>query len=160
MKNLREKISIKGVVIGSVADIVGTNIWAFFFILYLLFSHQLLASVPRSQLETEVTSLLRDDPLNFTINLLAGSFFSILGGYIAAHIAKRHELLNGALSSFLCVLLGLYSTVSGTGSASLWLHLLGFILSPALGLLGGFLKLKQHSRPPLSGKLVTTEQEG
>jgi hypothetical protein len=156
MEKIREKISIKGVVIGAIADIGGTNVWAFFLTLYLIFSYHLL-SIPPNELANEISSIIRGDPLIFSLNLLMGSLFSILGGYVPAHIAKRNELLNGALSSFLCVLLGLYSIVSGTAFDSLWLHLVSLVLSPALALLGGFLKLKQRSRSLLPGKLLQTE---
>ena len=156
MEKIREKISIKGVVIGAIADIGGTNVWAFFLTLYLIFSYHLL-SIPPNELANEISSIIRGDPLIFSLNLLMGSLFSILGGYVPAHIAKRNELLNGALSSFLCVLLGLYSIVSGTAFDSLWLHLVSLVLSPALALLGGFLKSKQRSRSLLPGQLLQTE---
>jgi fructose-specific phosphotransferase system IIC component len=68
-----------------------------------------------------------------------GMLCSILGGFVAARIAKRGALLNGALSAFLCVGFGVYALVSKTNTVSPWMHAAGFLLSPALGALGGYL---------------------
>ncbi len=73
--------------------------------------------------------------------------FSVLGGYIGALIAKHDELLNGALSSFLCVLSGVYALFTGSHPVYLiLLEILALIISPLLGMLGGYLRFKQKSR--------------
>ena len=113
MKSAREKVSIKGVVIGSISDIVGSNVWGVVLVAYLMSRYD-SASIPQSQLETAISSIVRSDPLLFAANLLIGASFSVLGGYMSAHIAKRNELLNGALTSFLCVSIGISSIVTGT----------------------------------------------
>jgi hypothetical protein len=64
----------------------------------------------------------------------------VLGGYVSARIAKHDELLNGALSSILCVGSGMYAVVSGSAADDLLMHLFFLPLSPALGALGGFLR--------------------
>jgi hypothetical protein len=68
----------------------------------------------------------------------------VLGGYVSARIAKHDELLNGALSSILCVGGGMYAVISGSAADDLWMHLVFLPLSPALGTLGGFLRMRQH----------------
>lgn len=144
MQTFRRKVSIKGVVIGSITDIVGSNIWGVFLSIYILFAYNLL-QYPPSELTNRMLTIIRTDSLVFLANFLVGSAFSILGGYISAFIAKREELLNGALASFLCVASGLCSLATGT-IESILLILLGFILSPLLSMFGGFLRLKQRSR--------------
>jgi len=90
MKSAREKVSIKGVVIGSISDIVGSNVWGVVLVAYLMSRYD-SASIPQSQLETAISSIVRSDPLLFAANLLIGASFSVLGGYMSAHIAKRNE---------------------------------------------------------------------
>ena len=43
------------------------------------------------------------------MHFLVGAACSVLGGYVAARIAKRDEILNTAVSSFLCVGMELYA---------------------------------------------------
>jgi len=56
------------------------------------------------------------------------------------------ELLNGALSSILCVGGGTYAVISGSAADDLWMHLVCLPLSPALGALGGYLRSRQAAR--------------
>jgi hypothetical protein len=75
-----------------------------------------------------------------------GALASVLGGYTAAWIAGRSHLLIGALSAYLCTAIGIVSLLHGTPGVSLVQHLGGFVLSPALGLLGGYLRSLQTRR--------------
>ena len=78
---------------------------------------------------------------------VTGASASILGGYVAAWLAKHDELLNGAFSAYLCVALGLIGMVTVTASpADRLLEVAMMPLSPALGLFGGYLRLRQ-TRP-------------
>ena len=65
--------------------------------------------------------------------------------YVAARIAKHHELLNGLLSSFLYAAMGLYSILLGKGGQSLLMQILLFAAAPAFALLGGYLRQNQKS---------------
>lgn len=149
----RKKVSILGFMIGSIADIVGTNIWGVFMTIYVMVSYNLLqiaASSP-TELTAKVLNIFQTNPLIFSVNFIVGAMFSILGGYIAALIAKHDELLNGALSSFLCILSGIYGLVTGSYPIYLvLLEILAFIISPLLGMFGGYLRLKQKSRKQTS----------
>jgi len=49
----------------------------------------------------------------------AKRYTSVLGGYVSARIAKHDELLNGALSSILCVGGGTYAVISGSAADDL-----------------------------------------
>jgi hypothetical protein len=59
-------------------------------------------------------------------------------------------LLNGGLSSFLCVTLGIYTMASGKDSNALWVQILMLLASPALALIGGDLMRRQRQRRALS----------
>jgi hypothetical protein len=132
-----KKISFKGVIIGAVVDVVGTNIWVFAVVGYLIIKHQLYA-LPPSERTGELYRLY-GDPATKALNTIVGVGFSIIGGYLAARIAGQHERLNGALSSFLCVAFSLFTI----GSLSIGWVIEGVVGSPILGLLGGYLRLWQ-----------------
>ena len=138
-----KRISILGVLLGGIVDVVATNILAVPLVVYILITRVNFLSIPPEEATQSVTRAIQNDGFLFIIQLAIGSACSIFGGYTAALLAKHDELLNGALSAYLCVAIGIYSMLSGTVTESIWLGLLGFILSPALGLVGGYLRLMQ-----------------
>jgi fructose-specific phosphotransferase system IIC component len=77
---------------------------------------------------------LHANPILYASQLFIGLARSILGGYVAARIAGREELLNGTLSSWLCI------------SFDPSVEIGAFIASPAAGLLGGYVRQKQTPR--------------
>ncbi len=140
-----KKISFKAVILGSITDIVATNVLTIPLLVYVVVTRN-LASVPREQFADVLLQTLQNEPLLYGVQLLIGSSCSILGGYVAARIAKHDEILNGALAAFLCVAGGLYALLFATSHVPLWQHLAGFVASPALAALGGFLRLKTMRR--------------
>jgi hypothetical protein len=141
----RKKVSFLGFIVGSVVDIVGTNIWGFVITIYVIISYKLLQSPP-AEMTSSIMHIFRTDPIILVANMVVGGLFSILGGYIGALIAKHDELLNGALSSILCVLSGVYSIATGSYSGLLGLAILSLFIDPLLCTFGGYLRLLQRSR--------------
>jgi putative membrane protein (TIGR04086 family) len=94
--------------------------------------------------QSGVISLVHADSILYSIQLTLGLACSILGGYVAARIAKHDEVLNGALSSFLCILLGIYSAASGKMMESPAEHALLFAASFGAAALGGLLASKSR----------------
>jgi uncharacterized membrane protein len=80
----------------------------------------------------------------YQISILIGSLVSIYAGYLAPSIAKRQELLHGALSSFLCITMGVISLLSD--SSDFLSHLMFMFLSPLLGLAGGYIYLSHKKK--------------
>jgi hypothetical protein len=78
----------------------------------------------------------------FSLQLLIGFGCSALGGYIAARIAKHDELLNGAIASWLCVAIGIYSLTTGHATGSIATHVGMIALTPVCYLLGAYLRLR------------------
>ena len=137
-----KKLSILGIVVGGISDIVLTNILAIPLLVFVLVTRvHYTPAMSSQQLTDALTNGLMGDPMLFAVQLLLGSLCSIFAGYLAAWIAKHNELLNGSLSAWLCVASGICSLVIKLDSAPWFLTLIGFILSPALGLLGGYLRL-------------------
>jgi hypothetical protein len=139
--NALKKISLMGVVVGSITDIVSTNILTVPLIIYVMATRQ-LSSIPKEQLSEVLLQTMQNDPLLYATQLFIGSACSILGGYIAARIAKHDEILNGTLAAFLCVGSGLYALLFATSHVPAWQLLVGFVVSPALSAFGGYLRLK------------------
>jgi hypothetical protein len=133
-------VSFKGVAIGNVVDIVASNVVAVPVMIYVLAS----AGLPPDHGAGSVTELLKASTVFLAASSILGGLCSILGGYVSARVAKHDEVLNGALASILCVALGIYAVVNGTGR--LWLDVLYLPLSPALAALGGYLRSRQTAR--------------
>ena len=137
------KISWRAVIFGGLADVGGTNVVGIIFIAYIA-SNYGLSAVPSEQFATAINNVIFSDPVLYCVSFFIGSVFSIFGGYVAAWIAKRNELLNGGFSASLCVLIGLYSIFLGLNpSIPVAFEILSIPLSPALGVLGGYLRKKQ-----------------
>ena len=84
-----------------------------------------------------VTNAIHENPALYAGQMLLGFACSILGGYVAAWLAKRDELLNGGFSSWLCVTLGLYAIATGKDPNPHWLQMLLLLAGPAAAILGG-----------------------
>jgi MFS family permease len=134
--------SFKAVLTGGVVDVVGSTAIAFTMAVVVAMQTD-LTSVPPSEQARALTEATQNGSGLHRAGLLLGGLFSIVGGYVAARVAKRGEILNGALSAAACLLLGIWTLATGAIHLPLWQHLFFFALSPALGGFGGYLRLKQ-----------------
>lgn len=139
------KISIKGVLIGGVVDMVASVALGLPFAIYALLKVD-LSHTPNTQVSAAVTAVIHGNVPLYTAQLLVGLACSVLGGYVAAWLAKHDELLNGALSSVLCVALSIYTISTGKDSNPHWLQVLLLVASPLLALLGGDLMRRLRRR--------------
>lgn len=146
------RVSLKAVLIGGVLDIVLSNLTAIPMLIYAAIRLETW-KLPESERGAAMVAALTTDPGLFATGMFVGSLCSIVGGYLAARIAKHDAVLNGAASAWLCVLFGLYSMVAGTDPMPLWAHLLFLPMSPALGAIGGHLWLLRN-RPPAGDALT------
>jgi hypothetical protein len=130
------KVSIKAVLIGGVVDVVSSVVLGLPFALYAILKVD-LSHTPNARASAAVTAAIHGNVPLYVAQLLVGLACSVLGGYVAAWLAKHDELLNGSLSSVLCVALGIYTISTGKDSNPHWLQVLLLIASPLLALLGG-----------------------
>jgi hypothetical protein len=137
------KVSVKGVLIGGGVDVVASVVLDFPFAFYIM-SKLDLSRVPKDQIGAGITTALHGNLPLYVGQLLVGLACSVLGGYIAARLAKHDELLNGFLSSWLCVALGVYTMALGKHSNALWVQIFLLVASPACALLGGALMRRQR----------------
>jgi hypothetical protein len=151
-------ISVPGVVLGATSDIVATNL-LLAPVAVLVFS-QLGPSLTAAERSAAFSRAFSDDPRLYLVGMVLGCAASVFGGWIAARIAKRAELLNGALSAFACVGFGIYGMATRTDAVPLWQHVAFFVLSPALGAVGGSLRRRQNARATLDASNVATSTAG
>ena len=136
------KISLKGIIIGGIVDVVTSAILGIPLVAYMMSTLD-LAHTPRDQLQGAVVSAIHASSTFYIAQIVVGLACSMLGGYVAARLAKREERLNGALSSFLCVGIGMYSIASGKESGSNLAQLLVLVVSPVFAFVGGYLRSYQ-----------------
>jgi hypothetical protein len=145
-RSLRE-FSVTGVVLGATSDIVATNLLLAPVAIY--FYARLDQSLPAAQKSAAFIRAFTEDPQLYLVGMILGSTASIFGGWVAARVARRAELLNGALSAVACMGLGIYGMATRADVTPLWQHVAFFVLSPALGALGGVICRRQHARVQL-----------
>ena len=139
------KVSIPGAAVGGVVDVVASNALSIPLGVYLA-SKINLSQVPKDQIQDQMLGLLHAQPGLYVLQLLIGALCTVLGGYVAAVIARREEVLNGALASFLCVAFGVYAMASGKSNDPAAVQAGLIVLSPFLGAAGGWLRMKQRQR--------------
>ena len=142
------KVSIPGVLIGGVVDVFSSVLTGLPFALYVTLKLDPAQRIGPHASEAVTAALHANVPL-YTAELLTGLLCSVLGGYVAAVIAKRHEHLNGSLSSWLCIGLGITMMLLGLSREPVWVGMLLLLASPACGLLGGELRLRQRRARPI-----------
>jgi hypothetical protein len=141
------RVSVKGVFVGGILDIVATFVTSI--PLLAVASLQLqVAQLPAPERTAALIKAMGPGSSYYVLGLALGSACSVLGGYVAALIAKREERLNGALSAWLCMLSGLYSWWTGVYAATAVAHMGYLILSPVMGALGGYLRERTKRTPP------------
>ena len=136
------KLSLKGIVWGGITDVLASVILGLPVVIYVMVKLE-LAHTPKDQVPAAVHAALQGHTALYALQLVIGMACSVLGGYVGAWLANHDELLNGALTSMLCVALGIYTLATKTESASQFMEWASFVMSPALGLLGGYLRFAQ-----------------
>ena len=140
-----KQISPIGVLVGGVTDIVATNLLSLPVGIYVMIAYG-ITRLPVAQQQAALVTALHTNVLLYGAMMLAGAGCSILGGYAAAWIAKRNDLVNGALSSFLCVSLTVYAIATGKADEPLWIAIASLPLSPVLGAAGGYFRRARRQR--------------
>jgi hypothetical protein len=128
------RLSLKGIVIGNLTDILSTYIIVIPAALYML--TQGYAADPQALMKSSTF---------MGVSRILGALCSVLGGYVSARIARHDEVLNGALASILCVAPGVYTIFSGSAGDRLGQHLALIPLSVLLAAFGGYLGLRRRA---------------
>jgi MFS family permease len=91
------RVSVVAVVIGGITDVVSSSLLAIPAVIYVMVHYNLLHDPHGS---TRVASAIHSSAWLYGLQLTIGMGCSVLGGYVAAWIAKHHELLNGSSRRF------------------------------------------------------------
>ncbi len=133
---MMKDLSIKAIIIGLLVDIGGT--FAFSFVVGII-SVAVFLATGRDVKELEAIATTQ----GFLIpSLIAGLLFTSLGGFVAAHIAKKAEMKNAFVLGILSLAFGLGTTVLMPDPATGWYDITGVLLIIPFALLGGYLRLK------------------
>lgn len=142
------QLSPKAILAGGVADIVATNV-VLTPVAVMVFAKDPASLAPGFSGTKAFAAALDASASLSLVVLLLGSLCSVLGGWLAARIAGRAELLHGAFSAFACVLLSIYGVAVAPGVLPAWQHAALVVLAAALGALGGMLHQRRlFSRAP------------
>lgn len=146
-----KRISIKGVILGGITDICLTFILELPVAVYVIFKFDLV-HIQSNRLPAATVEALEGHPTILVLQLIIGLLCSVLGGVVAGWIAGHDEVLNGGLSSFLCLAFTGYSIVRGTADSILWVQISLVPLGLAMGSLGGLLvrRMRKSSPPRLT----------
>ncbi len=144
------RVSLMAVVIGGIVDVGGTTFAGLPVVFYVMATNN-IPTLPRVEQGAVVMAFIKGHTIIYLLLGAAGCLCSILGGYVSAIIARRSEVLNAALSSYLCLALGVRTLISGTQQLPTWLFLLLLPLSPILAAFGGYLRLMQN-RSAIAGR--------
>lgn len=136
-------VSVLGVAIGGVVDIVLSSIVTTPLIVVVALSAG-MRTLPPAQRGPAVVEALHQRPELFVTSIVLGALCSVFAGYLAARIARRAEVLNGALTSWMGIGIGLWSLATGSGDVGR--HVLSIVVGPFLGAAGGYLRLVQRRR--------------
>ena len=112
-----------------------------------------IAHIPQDRLAAALTAAMKGNPLIYGIQLALGMACSVLGGYVAGLIARHDHMLNGALSSWLCLALGIYTLAGGKNSHSVGMEILMLASSPVLALCGGYIANRRRA-PALRAEAI------
>ena len=132
------RISLKAVFLAGILDIVLTNVLA----IPVVVAAAIIVGASKLPQAEQTPALLDAMTRNiglYVSGMLLGSLASVVAGYVAARIARREPVLNGALSAWLCLASGVYGMLQPNSPIPLWVHVAFLPLSPALGALGGHL---------------------
>ena len=125
-------IKLKAVIVGAIVDNVGTMV-------VMLFLMTALASQGISQ--DEVIARMKSQS-GLLLNLILGLGCTFLGGYVAGRMARRSEVLHGALVAGAGMVLALLYRESGLPP---WYDIIGFAGMLPAGMFGGHIARQRRT---------------
>jgi hypothetical protein len=142
------RVSFVAVVLGGITACVASTILTLPFVIYVMVKYD-----PLHAPEGSAARAFSVYSIGWLYALAIGFGCSVVGGYIAARVAKHDELLNGLLSSFLSIAIGIYPVVSSWHSQSAFAGIFSLLAAPAFALLGGYLRQTQKRMGRTAGIL-------
>ncbi|MFC1613914.1 hypothetical protein ACFL5K_01305 [Gemmatimonadota bacterium] len=134
----KRKFSIKAVIVGWLVDVLGSQIFG-----GILGVVAGVILVTKGTIDQETMQAYFSNSVWFlTVGFILGLCFTMLGGYLAARIAKFAELKHALGVGILSLVTGsLFVLLTGANPGSTWLLLAALILTVPAALLGGYLRM-------------------
>jgi hypothetical protein len=127
-------IKLKAVIVGTIVDNAGT---------LLLMTTLAALLVSTGLTEDEVMGRLKSTN-GLLLGLIVGLGCTVLGGYFAGRMARRAEVLHGALVAVIGMVIALIFRESGD---PVWFDIAGFAGMLPAGMAGGYLALRHRAGP-------------
>jgi hypothetical protein len=134
-------ISALAILIGGGSDVVLSGVLGVPLVIYVISSRG-LSQLPKEQLQGAAVAAIHGAPALYAAQLGIGFGCSMVGGFIAASIAKERRLFNGVLAAWLCMAVGIYSLLTGRGGESVPIHVGLIAVTPVCYLAGAWLRVK------------------
>lgn len=135
------KPSAKGIVIGGLVDVVSSIVLGVALGVYVALSRGL--DLTDERLHGGIAAAIHSSIGLYGVQLAIGIACSVLGGYVAAGLARRDKLVNGILASWLCVGIGVSCLLAANVSESLPARVVSVVITPLSYLLGAFLRTRR-----------------
>ena len=132
-------ISAKAVLLGLLTDIVGSICVGFGLAIIL----GIMAAASGDLSPAHIEALRQNFFLRLS-GLIGTTFFTALGGYVAARIAKETPLANSFAVGILSLVLAITLAASSAGVSPLWKVISGCIATIPAALLGGHFAANPH----------------
>lgn len=140
MKGKMKNINIKAVVVGVLADILGT-IFAVGLIMILIWIVLYGDGIQGDALIQHTEKLMQST--NFLAGVMVfGTFMDFVAGFITGKIAKKSEVTNAGLVGGISVLLGLIMSIFSPSSTPTWFNWSAYLITIPAVILGGMFSSK------------------
>jgi len=142
MEEEERVISLKGIIIGSLVDVIGSLVVGM--VIGAIWSANYVSSSGAHPTSAELQQYLMNSPYFILTSLLTGLALTAIGGYVAAVIARASELFNaGAVGALGLIFVAISELISrATAPSPNWYLAAALVLTLPAALLGGFLRGK------------------
>jgi MFS family permease len=136
------RLAIRSIIVGGLIDVFTSNVFGTIsqvvVLLILSIRHTSLEDAPAAS-----QTIVAGSVVFFAVQLVIGALCSLLGGYLAARLARHDERLNGALSSVLSVVAGIVVIAIGHNPEHFIQHVLILPVKEIFGYAGGYLRERE-----------------
>lgn len=139
------KISFRAVLAGGAADVLSTIVLFSLLSSYVMITNGFTETKPEI-LGPQISNAIHNSSILFGFQTVIGLICSILGGYIAARVAKQDEVENAIAASLIFVIFGIYTILADTTDA-LALNVFSTLITPFFYRLGAQVRIKQLAKP-------------
>ncbi len=138
------KISIKAILAGGAADLLSTAVFSGLLASYIVIHNGITETRPEI-LGPRINDLIHASTVLFGAQTVIGITCSILGGYVAARVAKQDEIVNAIAASLTFVGLGIYTLIFGSEESAL-LNAFSTLITPFFYRMGAQVRVKQVAK--------------